>query len=177
MHNSISFIPYTFHGKCYRAQACSAHYTAGQRLRKMRCWGKEETYLSGESGDREDGRLAPQNNHLIGVWMSRSFYQSERKKQWGTKTKGIIEREMQWGTKVKGSSVLQNISKGMANLQKECVNLFYSHVGRDKLSLHQLDKGTLAYSQAEGQRLPGKSLSEYHYKNKSKSKEQFPTCS
>ena len=45
------------------------------------------------------------------------------------------EREMQWGSKVKGSSVLQNISKEMASPQKRCVNLFYSQVGRDKLSL------------------------------------------
>ena len=33
-----------------------------------------------------------------------------------------------------GSSVLQNISKGMASLWKGCVNLLYSQVGRDKLS-------------------------------------------
>ena len=59
------------------------------------------------------------------------------------KSKGRLERERQWGSKVKGSSVLQNISKGMSSLQKECVNLFYSQVGRDKLSLHQLNKGTL----------------------------------
>ena len=45
------------------------------------------------------------------------------------------EREMQWGSKVKESSVLQNISKEMASPQKRCVNLFYSQVGRDKLSL------------------------------------------
>ena len=66
------------------------------------------------------------------------------------KSKGRIERERQWGSKVKGSSVLQNISKGMTSLWNECVNLFYSQVGRDKLSLYQLNKGTLVYSRAEG---------------------------
>ena len=60
---------------------------------------------------------------------------------------------------MKGSSVLQNISKGMASLWKGCVNLFYSQVGRDKLSLQELNKGTLVYSQAEGQGPPGKPLS------------------
>ena len=54
-----------------------------------------------------------------------------------------IQREMQWGNKVKGSSVLQNISKGMSKLQKGCVSLFYSQVGRDKLSVHKMKKGTL----------------------------------
>ena len=65
-----------------------------------------------------------------------------------------IEREMQWGNKVEGSSALQNIS-----LQKGCVNLFYSQVGMDKLSLQELSKGTLVYSQAEGQGPPSKPLS------------------
>ena len=40
---------------------------------------------------------------------------------------------MQGGSKGKGSLVLRNISKGMSSLQKGCVNLFYSQVGRDKL--------------------------------------------
>ena len=71
-------------------------------------------------------------------------------------SKGRIERERQWGSKVKGSSVLQNISKGISSLQNGCVNLFDSQVGRNKLSLHQLNKGTLVYSQAEGQGPPGK---------------------
>ena len=55
------------------------------------------------------------------------------------------------GSKVKESSVLQNISKGMASLWKGCVKLFYSQVGRDKLSLHDLNKGTVVYSQTEEQ--------------------------
>ena len=52
---------------------------------------------------------------------------------------------------MKGSSVLQNICKGVASLWKAYVNLFYSQVGKDKLSLLELNKGTLVYSQAEGQ--------------------------
>ena len=66
------------------------------------------------------------------------------------KSKGRLEREMQWVSKVKGSSVLQNISKGMASLWKGCVNLFYSQVGRDKLSLQELNKGTLQSSKGAG---------------------------
>ena len=57
---------------CYRVRACSAHHTTGQWIWETRCWGKEET-LSEESANREDGRLAPQNNHLMGVWMPNSF--------------------------------------------------------------------------------------------------------
>ena len=45
----------------------------------------------------------------------------------------------------------------MFSLQKWCVT--YSQVGRDKLPLHVLNKGTLVYSQAEGQGPPGKLLS------------------
>ena len=74
------------------------------------------------------------------------------------KSKDRIEREMQWGSKLKGSSVLENISKGMSSLQKGRVYLFYSQVGRDKLSFPQLNKGILVY-QAEGQGPPGKPLS------------------
>ena len=74
------------------------------------------------------------------------------------KSKGRVEREMQWGSKVKWSSVLQNIPKGMSMLQKGCINLFYSQ-GGDKQSLQELNKGTLVYSQAEGQGPPGKPLS------------------
>ena len=70
------------------------------------------------------------------------------------KSKGRIERELQGGNKVEGSSVLQNIS-----LQKGCINLFYLQVGMDKLSLQELNKGTLVYSQAEGQGPPSKPLS------------------
>ena len=60
---------------------------------------------------------------------------------------------------MEGSSVLQNISKGMSSLQKGCVNLFCSQVGRSTLSLCELNKGTLVYRQAEGQGPPGKPLS------------------
>ena len=86
---------------------------------------------------------------------------------------------MQWGSKVKESSVLQNNSKGMASLQKGCVNLFYSQVGRDKLSLQELNKGTLVYSQAEGQFFPGKPVSMIIIvkATKSKSKKQFAAWS
>ena len=56
------------------------------------------------------------------------------------KSKGRIEREMEWGSKLKGSSVFQNISKGMSSLWKGSVNLFYSQVGRDELSLLELNK-------------------------------------
>ena len=88
---------------------------------------------------------------------ARLFYRSERSNE-ALKSKDRIEREMQWGSKVKGSSVLQNIPKGIIMLQKGCISLFYSQ-GRDKLSLHELNKGTSVYSQAEGQGPPGKPLS------------------
>ena len=91
--------------------------------------------------------------------MPGSFIDQRERSNEELKSKDRIEMEMQGGSQLKGSSVLQNISKGMSSLQKECVNLFYSQVGRDKLSLYQLNKGTLVYSRAEGQGPPGKPLS------------------
>jgi len=84
-------------------------------------------------------------------------------------SKGRIERERQWGSKVKGSSVLQNISKGMTSLWNECVNLFYSQVSRVRLSLYELNNGSLVYTQAEGQG-PFKHaiLNDYNNKNNEK---------
>ena len=114
-------------------QAHCACCAPGQWIWETRSWGKKET-LNGEPADQGDGRLKPQNNHLIGVWMPDSFIDQRERSNEELKSKGRIKKEMQWGRKVKGSSVLQNISKGMPSLLKGCVNLFYSQVGRDKLS-------------------------------------------
>ena len=125
-----------------------------------RLWGRTVGHdWSDTAADREDGRLAPQNNHLTRVLMPVCFIDQREGSSEEEKSEGIIERERQWGSKVKGSSVLQNISKGMASLWKGYINLFYSQVGREKLSLHQLKKGSLVYSQAVGQGSPGESLS------------------
>ena len=80
--------------------------------------------------------------------MPGSFIERERSNE-ELKSKGRIERERQWQSKVKGSSVFQNISKRMTSLWKGYVNLSCSQVGRDKLSLHELNRGILLYSQAE----------------------------
>ena len=58
----------------------------------------------------------------------------------------------------------------MASLQKQCVNLFYSQVGRDKLSLFELNKGTLVYNQAE-RHGPLRQAIKYDYNNKSNKKQ------
>ena len=74
---------------------------------------------------------------------------------------------------MKGSSVLQNNSQGMASLQKGCVSLFYSQVSRSKLCLHELNKGTLVYSQTES----SWQAIEYDYNNKSNKKQVKETVS
>jgi len=108
---------------CYWIQARSARSTTGWWIWETRWWGQEET-LFGKPADWEGGRLAPQNNHLIRVWMPGFFIERERSNE-ELKSKGRIERERQWGSQVKGSSVLHSISKGMASLWKECVNPTY----------------------------------------------------
>ena len=137
--------------KCYRVQAPSTCSTIGQ-------WILERGVLIREPADWEDGRLVPQNNHLIGVWMPGSFIDQRERSNEELKTKGRRERERQRGSKVKASSVLRDIAKGMTSLWKGCVNLFHSQVGRDKPSLLELNKGTSVYSQAEGRCPPGKPL-------------------
>ena len=85
--------------------------------------------------------------------MPGSFIDQRERSSEELKPQGRAEREGQRGSKVKGPSVSQSISDGMASLRKVCVNLVYSQMGRDKLSLQELNKGTLVYSQAEGQTL------------------------
>ena len=48
---------------------------AADQANESKTWGVEarETTSIGELVDQEDGRLAPQNNHLIGVWRPGSF--------------------------------------------------------------------------------------------------------
>ena len=126
----------------------------------------------GEPVDQEDGRLEPQKGHLLGIQMPNSFIDQREGSNVELKTKGRIERELQWGRKVKESSALQNCSKGMSRLQKGCIHLFYSQVGRNKLSIQELSKGTLVYSQAEEQGPLNQAIM-YDCNNKSKSKKQF----
>ena len=57
---------------------------------------------------------------------------------------------MQWGSTLRGSSVLRNISKGMKSILKGCVNLLYLQVGRDKLSLPELNKGKFSLRSGRG---------------------------
>ena len=104
---------------------------------------RQERDFKMELADQENGRPAPQKNHLIGFWMPSSFIDLRERSNEKPKSKSRIGREMQWGSKVIGSSVLQNISKGMSSFQKKWVNLFYSQVDRDRLSLHELNKSTL----------------------------------
>ena len=136
-------------GTNFCSQVQAAHHMIGQWIQEARCWGKEET-LIGEPADWEDGRLVPQNHHLTGFWMPGSFIDQRERSNEELKSKGRIKRERQWGIKLKGSSALQNISKKMASFWKGYVNLSCSQVGGDKLSLPELNKGTLVSSQAEG---------------------------
>ena len=133
-----------------------AHHTTGQRIQEIRCWGKEETWI-GEWADREDVRLVPQNKYLIRFWMPVSFIDGRPRSNEELKSKGRIQREMHWGRKVKGSSVLQNISKGISQPSKGvCYSLLFTD-GQGQ-SLHELNKSTSVYSQAEGQGSPGNPL-------------------
>ena len=55
------------------------------------------------TADQEDGRLAPQNNHLIRVWMPGYFIDQRERSNEELKSKGRIKREMRWGSKAKES--------------------------------------------------------------------------
>ena len=93
----------------------------------------------------------------------------------GLPTMGSHRVGHDWGDLAAAAAVLQNISKVMSSLQKECVNFFYSQMSRDKLSLQELNKGTLVtVKQRAGS---SRQAIEYDYNNKSKSKKQFPSWS
>ena len=131
--------------------------------------------LIGELADWEDGRLAAQNNHLIGVWIPGSFIDQRERSNEELKSKGGIERERQWGSKPKGSSVFQNISRGMSSLWKGCVNLFYSQVVRDKLSPWAVQRHFSLQSSREAG--ASRQAIEYDYNNKSSEKQVKETVS
>ena len=50
---------------------CPLH-TTGQWLRETRGWNKKETWIR-EPADQGDGRLLPQNSHLVRAWTPGSF--------------------------------------------------------------------------------------------------------
>ena len=55
---------------------------------------RQEETLVGELADQQDGRLAPQNNHLIGVWMPGSFTDQRERSYEELKSKVSLEKEM-----------------------------------------------------------------------------------
>ena len=111
---------------------------------RVRCWGKEETLIR-EPADREDGRLAPQNNHLIWVWMPGSFiYQRERgNEELKSKTEQSVRGS--WGVKWKGLQFCKTFPREWPVFWRG-VLISYSRVGRDKLPFHELKKGTFLQS-------------------------------
>ena len=99
----------------------------GGEVRKMALFRKP--------ADWKDGRLTPQNNHLIGAWMPCPFIDQRERSNKELKSKGRTEQERQWESKVKSSSVLQNICKGMASFWKRvCYCLLFT-------GGHELNKG------------------------------------
>lgn len=66
-----------------------------QWIQEKRFWGKKQT-LIWEPPDWEDGRLAPQNNHLIKAWLPGSFLDQ----RWGGG---------RWRSKEKDYSVFANV--------------------------------------------------------------------
>ena len=130
-------------------------FTARQAHESQRqSWGKDKG-LFRKLADQE-GRLVSQSNHLVRVWMRFLCRVRERSHE-ELKSKGRIEREsrIEKGNKVKGSSVLHNISRDWPAFESSVLisSFCYSfpQVGRVRLSVYELNKGIVVYSQAEGQ--------------------------
>ena len=98
-----------------------------------------------------------QNNHLIGVWMPGSFIEQRERGNEELKSKGRIDSEMWWGIKWKGLQSGETSPRECPASEGVCESLLFTG-GQGQTSLHELNKGTLAYSQAEGQGPPGKPL-------------------
>ena len=99
-----------------------------------------------------------QNNHLLGVWMPGSFIDQRKRINEELKSKGRIEREMQWEVKWKGLQSCK-ASPGECPAFRRGMLISSIHRWAGQVSLHELNKGTLVYHQAEGQGPPGKPFS------------------
>ena len=97
----LNHIPVCAH-TCYWVQARSARCTTDQWIWEMRCWSKDD--FNQGAGNWEDGRIEPQNNHLIRVWMPGSF----TNQRWGEvrkqskKTIKSCEHLLEWQTSGRG---------------------------------------------------------------------------
>ena len=72
-----------------------------------------------EPGDREEGRLAPPNKHLIGVWMPASFIDPRERSNQKLKSEGSAEGE------ALGKSSERVFSLAKTSPREGCVNLIY----------------------------------------------------
>ena len=59
----------------------------------MRCQGKEETLIR-ELAGLKDGKLVPQNKHLLGAWLPGSFIDQRERSDEELKSKGCIDLKM-----------------------------------------------------------------------------------
>ena len=105
--------------------------------------------LSSGSQQTEDGRLAPQNNHLIWVWMPGFFIDQRDRSNEELKSKGRIEGgsgEVQWKD-------LQSCKTSSREWPVFGRGMLISSILRwaGTNSLHELNTGTLVYSPGEGQ--------------------------
>ena len=78
---------------CYQVQAPSVRCITRQWIPETSCWSKEGT-LIGEPAGQEDGRLSPQNYHLVRAWLPGSFMDLRWKGGgggWGNKSKETIQ--------------------------------------------------------------------------------------
>ena len=57
---------------CYRVQALSACLARKADESETKVSGRGRDFIW-EPADQEDGRLAPQKNHLVGAWLPDSF--------------------------------------------------------------------------------------------------------
>ena len=113
-----------------------------QRLNQRQDVEIRNTSLFGKPANWEDGKVMSQKNHLIRVWMPGSFIAPEIEVS-------RIEKESQWGSKVKRAiSLVKHFPEQPAS-GNGCVNIFFfssfflSLVGRVRLPLCELNKGTL----------------------------------
>ena len=107
--------------------------------RKRLSWGSQQT---------EDGRRAPQNNHLIWVWIPGFFINQRDRSSGELKSKGRIEGgsgEVKW----KGLQSCKTSPREWPDFGR---GMLISSVLRwaGTNYLHELNKGTLVYSPAEG---------------------------
>ena len=93
-------------GFCFQVQTLFARPRMGQWIWETICWVTEETSFGELADGEDDGRLTPQNNHLLRVWMPGSLINQRCRAgqgRWGSKGHLSCTHLLEWQASGRGA--------------------------------------------------------------------------